>query len=730
MSTGWHWAKTPQARQWGICLGLALLQVMLFAGMQFYMGGQLSFPLDDSFIHMQYGKQIAQGEYFRYQDGEAVSGGATSFLYPHLLAVGYWLGFREERMVLWALLIALASIATLLSALQSMGARLAGGQAGWQAVALVWLTGSLGWAFWGGMEIALITALLFAALNEATRETTRVVCLALSLMVLAICRPEGSIMAAAIYALWWMRWFWQGKGGFPRRGWALLVGPPLAMLLPPLVNRITLGSWSGNSLVAKSLLQSPIHTWQEKAAGVMSNLAEILTYLSGVGVYATRLGEYVPPLLLPLALIGLGALLWGRQAHSRWQGLYLGVPLAIVIPAVASLEVWQLHNYRYLAPLLPLLILLAVVALWQLSRLIRLSQANAFAVTLLCLILASHFPSWLLRYSQEAAVIYQKQTRTAQWINQNLPQQGSVAINDAGVLAYYGEKPIYDLVGLVSNEPTRAYRMGEGSLFETLERLPAGDRPQYAAVFPSWFEKMQGMFDIFYRPLVTFPDPFDSGFGKVVYEINWNYASYNDQPRQATMAPGWRVVDALDVGDLVSEQQHNYQLAFREGRYPEGANPFRRNFGYHEEIDERWPGIENEVEELIPKLWSDGTIYQYDIADAGRRVQGTESFTFSGLNPQEDMHLILRTCDETGEGEAFAYRMAVSVNGIYLGEWQVSGTPWNWYETVFTIPAEQVEKSLRIEVATVGTPGYPYHDSYYYWAAQSERVSDQGIAQR
>lgn len=187
------------------------------------------------------------------------------------------------------------------------------------------------------------------------------------------------------------------------------------------------------------------------------------------------------------------------------------------------------------------------------------------------------------------------------------------------------------------------------------------------------------------------------------------------------MRPDWVVRDRLDIADLVSERESEYHLELRNARFPRVANPFRRNFGYNEEVKARWPDVENEVEELIPLLWLDGSIYDYDIVDAGRRIEKAESFTLSNLVPNQEVYLILRTCDSEGVRENFAYRMSVEVDGVYLGDWHVEGTPWNWYETVFTIPAAAVQnESIRVRVSNVGTPGFPYYESYFYWACQSQ----------
>src|SRR6185312_5898044 len=56
--------------------------------------------LDDAYIHFQYARAFAEGHPFRFQAGEPISTGATSFLWPMLLAPFYFLGFRDES-ILW-----------------------------------------------------------------------------------------------------------------------------------------------------------------------------------------------------------------------------------------------------------------------------------------------------------------------------------------------------------------------------------------------------------------------------------------------------------------------------------------------------------------------------------------------------------------------------------------------------------------------------------------------------
>jgi hypothetical protein len=55
--------------------------------------------LDDAYIHFQYARAIAEGHPFRFQAGAPPTSGATSLLWPALLAPCWALGFRDEAIL-------------------------------------------------------------------------------------------------------------------------------------------------------------------------------------------------------------------------------------------------------------------------------------------------------------------------------------------------------------------------------------------------------------------------------------------------------------------------------------------------------------------------------------------------------------------------------------------------------------------------------------------------------
>jgi hypothetical protein len=638
-----------------------------------------------------------------------------------LLALGYGLGFRGAGHLVWAYLLAGMAYASIFYFVFALGKRLVSPQIGNWAMVLVFVSGYFAWGIWSGMENALFSALLLAVLYFLTEQEWPP--LFLTMGFLALCRPEGGIIAIGIT-------FFVLSFIARRSAWPVFLSPMgllgmgfclVSIVLPTWINWFMTGATAGNSLIAKSLLHSPILTLGEKGELWLENLSGIGLFLLGSPTYSPYPGEFILPGTLLLAGLGTVGLALGEKEDRWWRAGAVGLPLVTVFCAIATLEVWSLHSFRYLHPYLPVLYLLALagaerLAEWAGDRQKITTMAFCLLATLVSL---PAWPQWLANSINQSLTIAEKQKETARWLNHNLKKGDRVAINDAGALAYYGQFPLLDLVGLVSNDTAIPYRLGEGGLYERLEQIPKSARPQYAAVFPSWFPQLANKYDVFHRPRVTFYDPFDPSFEKTVYEVNWEYAGMEDQPRPATLQPGWEVRDALDVADLESEASHLYRVKNAGNRFPPISIPFRRNFGYHDEIDERWPDIEEEQEELIPLLREQGILNQYDIVDAGRRITGEEVFCLSNLAPGQDAYLIIRTCDGIGDHPMFTYRLRVHGNGYFLGDWVLSETPWNWMESVFVIPGGIIhEPTVLVRIQNLGTRNFGYYDSFYYWICQ------------
>src|SRR4051794_27227274 len=96
---------------WAWFCVLAGLIFLAYACTSLAMGrGGFVMPLDDVYIHFQYAKQMALGQPYIYNPGLPATSGATSFLYPYMLAIGYLLGFQGLNLGLWAMLLGMVAL--------------------------------------------------------------------------------------------------------------------------------------------------------------------------------------------------------------------------------------------------------------------------------------------------------------------------------------------------------------------------------------------------------------------------------------------------------------------------------------------------------------------------------------------------------------------------------------------------------------------------------------------
>ncbi|MBZ0275533.1 MAG: hypothetical protein K8I60_05285, partial [Anaerolineae bacterium] len=97
---------------WALCCLIAGGVFLVYALTSLAAGrGEFVLPMDDVYIHFQYARQMAVGQPYVYNPGLPPSSGATSFLYPYILAVGYLAGFRDLNLGLWALIVGALALA-------------------------------------------------------------------------------------------------------------------------------------------------------------------------------------------------------------------------------------------------------------------------------------------------------------------------------------------------------------------------------------------------------------------------------------------------------------------------------------------------------------------------------------------------------------------------------------------------------------------------------------------
>ncbi|MGH7348301.1 MAG: hypothetical protein ACREK4_25575, partial [Candidatus Rokuibacteriota bacterium] len=132
-----------------LVVAAALLPLAFFAALEWRIAGAPGFPLDDSWIHLQFARNLASGAGFSYNPGIPVAG-STAPLWTLLLGAGAVVASASLAMAK-----AVGILATLGAALVTRRAALAWGVPGDLAlvasIALSWM-GPIVWGALSGME--------------------------------------------------------------------------------------------------------------------------------------------------------------------------------------------------------------------------------------------------------------------------------------------------------------------------------------------------------------------------------------------------------------------------------------------------------------------------------------------------------------------------------------------------------------------------------------------------
>jgi hypothetical protein len=682
-----------------VVLALAVLVGCLFVGANLFYnrgdvsgnGAAISAPLDDTFIHLQYGSQIGEGEWFRYNDGDPVSTGASSFLYVLVLGAAHFLGFAGDGLLGFAIILGagLFALAALMG--YELGRRLAGERAGLWSGALIAANGAFAWGATSGMEVALFSVLLLGTLLALLRELSsgRFLLTPVLAALAAITRPEGLFFALVVTGAVVLSILKDSRKGRPfpsgRAAAALLFAllPLAAGAAQYLFYRIATGSGVQNGVVAKSLLYQPVFYPTEFLDAVFQNLTKlVLSLLAGL-----EPGNYLFPGTIIFCVLGTAYLAAG-DARCRTFAAASATALVLAMSSTAILGVpgvsWGWHHYRYLLPFFPPTLVLAVVGFYSIRTLKRrtwLPEALA-GFALLCSLLG--LPVWAATTGGNSLQIKEQQVTMGYWIRENLPPGARVGINDAGAMRYYGGHPTVDLIGLTTNGLALPTRYGVGSLYEALEAMPEEKRPDYFAIYPTWFPGFDASGalgeQVASLSLTSRPETAGivGGSDVVVYRADWGLAGSGED-----FAGEGKVKDALDVADVQSEDEHDYEM--------------------------RLPLIGLEPDNVVLReSYPDGRV----VVDAGRGVPGSEEFTVGNLARGRPLEVIMRTTSDP-------FTLRVHADGERVGEWSFEPSGGGWQETAFTIPAESVRsETLRVRLSPPEDAPLEKHAAYHYWFVQ------------
>lgn len=460
----------------------------------------LGFPLDDSWIHVAFAENMADGAGLSLNPGEPVTG-STAPLWTALVAVlATFTGSPDALVLPMKLLGILLHLAGVFLA-WALGRRLGLSPAlATLAAALVAVTNQAIWSALSGMEIPLFVVLSLAGIllhldeRNDPRPTARPPAALLVLALATLARPEGALLAVlaafdrmlvfrrdpdtgAVSLAWPDRARWRSLG-------AALV--PAALVLVPVV-AVYMWIWG-----------SPLPTTFAAKAGAGGSaglhlpdgryLGTVVGILFGSQPWAT------------LAALGGVVVLVARLGGEGGRGLLpalwlLGLPLAysMITPPGGSPLVGNFGRYVY--PLGPVMVVLGVLGLEGAARVLGLGRRRPVLLAVALAVLFAPTLSGLVSgagfYGRNVSDIARGDVTMAKELARELPPEAVVATMDIGAMGTFLPHRIVDLAAIADPEVrayiARAQQQG-GTWRDGVWAFIAERRPDYLMIFPSWLD--------------------------------------------------------------------------------------------------------------------------------------------------------------------------------------------------------------------------------------------------
>jgi arabinofuranosyltransferase len=504
-----------RARLQSLAVAAALLPgailAALFAVEAYRLIGSLGFPLDDSWIHAQFARNVATGHGFTFTGGQWVSG-STAPAWTIGLAAGYLI-LRN--------IVAAAYVLGLICQLAAgyYGFRIAelfGSPRPVAALAgtVVGVTPVITWGAVSDMEVPLAATLVLAGLYHhfrlrAERGWRRHAGMAL-LGASALARPESLAVVVVVLVSTLFN-----REALAARAARITLGALVAAIafLPVVIfSYLTSGRPLPTTFYAKSgpgivraietgdaaMAQTNLLTFGPRA---VHNFWLTLVDQFGWGAW----------LLLPAFLAGVVAAP-SRTFSLTVLAIYLVVPFAMGITAPQRLKP---ENVRYTAQLVALAPPLIAAAMSHLLR--GMAPASLLVVGLLAVLTGLRTVDRAPEYARSVKNIQDLHVRAGLWIGGHLPEDAVVAANDVGAIAYFSQRRILDLEGLVSPEVLAYRRFADRGI-----RVVRDMRPDYIVIFPTWYPEISQSAEFSEIHRITIGDNvISAGDTLVIYQTPW-----------------------------------------------------------------------------------------------------------------------------------------------------------------------------------------------------------------
>jgi hypothetical protein len=630
------------------------LLVVIVAGLVFWLpalhrAGVWPAPLDDVYIYYGFARATALGSPMSWMPGNGYSSGATSVLYPMLLAPWWALGLRGSWLGIGAAVLAVLALFDMSLSLAKLCHARARALA-FLAPLMIVAVPLLDWSWFSGMETAVLGAAVGRALlacqraldaPPAARARAQLIAGAW-LALLPLTRPETIVLSLSLAIA-------VVHGARSLSTWSSLARallPQLALVAAQaMLNHALTGEWQAAGAVRKLYSSAPFTSGEAIAVEVIKNLV-VLVHQALWRALGGSAGVAAHGLLTVIALLASGR---RRLAVSLVMGA-CGSLLLVCFNSTARFQ-----NYRYAAPSLAMLVCASSLGLAAIAAR-RSTGRTALAVGLAAMSMLAtrrEWPRQVGHFGQASVNIVSQQGEVARRLAVLVPRPRRVLVGDAGAIPYLSELPAIDGLGLggLGRMPfARASLHGTPAVVELIERLAPRERPDVFALYPAWWSGLADRFGTAVDSVHIEHNVICAADEKIIYRADWSDLSQSDDATEGAS-------DRLDVADLIDEVHHDIRMSSRHGKVIAATRMLAD--GTHRWDGGRALGADGELSFVSKVSGSFTLIVRTDAAIAGSEiiVNGTRAGTIEAT-PLDGNHWLEAThAIEVAAGDRIGLRV-------------------------------------------------------------------------
>jgi arabinofuranosyltransferase len=455
---------------------LAIIIGIYFVYSSYKNNGYFGFPLDDPWIHLQFAKNLVEYGSFSYFKNEIVTSGSTSPVYTLLLSL-FFLILKNEFIISYVLGIVfgglLVHITLKLLAINFKNEILL-------AVIIAFLVAlqpKLNLINVSGMETSMFIFLIAASL--LAYHSKKMILLGILLGLTIWCRPDGFVLWIAVALDYFLRKYYLKENiNYKEILKAFFIAAVFAG-----------GYFIFNYLLSGEILPN---TYKAKLEYYQNNDRslflenEVLKYFSQ--------DEFVL-IWIPFLIGAVGIIISFFKKEKNDFLIYLLFIVGLI--AVYYIKLPFAHRFgRYLMPVIPFYLMIAVYGVKLILDFIsnRSKKGSGlfpnFLFVVYTIAVIGIFINHNFKLLNELTFFNKyhndRHVAAGKWLKENTDESDIIATHDVGALAFYSERKILDIAGLIT--PELINHINDRQYSEYLNNYLAKTKVDYLVTLRNWFE--------------------------------------------------------------------------------------------------------------------------------------------------------------------------------------------------------------------------------------------------